>query len=168
MRLKYKNFEFPANPSKIEILSSSNCNGKPIFNGNSAVENVSVNPVIVTGNGEFFGEGGENYCATLQNILKSTESGWLFLPSAPPVKAYFTEFKFSKDTKRNSVLYSFKFTEDCTDRKAERLFKYIVAEEGENAFEIANRCKVSVNDIMRLNDLKSPFEISKGDRVVLR
>ncbi|MCH5321284.1 MAG: LysM peptidoglycan-binding domain-containing protein [Eubacterium sp.] len=168
MKLKYKNFEFPSNPGKIEIMSSSNCNSKPIFDGNSAVENVSVNPVIVTGSGEFFGEGREEYCGVLQNLLKSTESGWLFLPSAPPVKAYFTEFKFSQNTKRNSISYTFEFTEDCTDRKSERLFKYTVAGDGENAFEIANRCSVSVNDIMRLNDLKSPFEISKGDRVVLR
>ena len=168
MKLKYKNFEFPSNPSKIEILSSSNCNNKPIFDSSSAVENVSVNPIIVMGGGEFFGEGREEYCATLQNLLKSTESGWLFLPSVPPVKAYFTELKFGQGTKRNSISYSFEFTEDCTDRRPERLFKYTVAGDGENAFEIANRCNVSVNDIMRLNDLKSPFEISKGDRVVLR
>ncbi len=168
MKLKYKEFEFPVNPDSIEISSSSNCSSKPVFGGNSNVENVSVNPIIVSGNGEFFGESAREYCACLQNLLKRKESGWLFVPSSPPVKAYFTEFKFSRNTKRNSISYFFVFTEECSDRKSERLFKYTYAEKDENAFELANRCNVSVNDIMRLNDFKSPFELTEGDRVVLR
>lgn len=168
MKLKYKEFEFPANPGSIEISLSSNCSSTPISDGNSNVENVSVNPIIVAGNGEFFGEAAQEHCALLQNLLKSKESGWLFVPSSPPIKAYFTEFKFSKNTKRNSISYAFVFTEDCSDRKSERFFNYTYAEKGENAFEIANRCNVSVNDIMRLNDFESPFELTQGDRVVLR
>ncbi len=168
MRLKYKNFEFPANPASIEFLSSSNCCSKPVFDENSAVENISVNPVKITGEGEFFADSAQEYCSYLQNLLKSKKSGWLFVPSAPPVKAYFTEFKFSKNTKRNSILYFFEFTEDCSGRKAERLFKYTYAEKNENAFEIANRCDVSVNEIMRLNDFKSPFDIPQGSRVAIR
>ena len=50
----------------------------------------------------------------------------------------------------------------------ERDFKYTFAKAGENAFEIANRCDISVNDIMLFNDFKTPFDIKTGDRVVLR
>lgn len=168
MKLKYKSFEFPVNPISIEISSSANCASKPVFNENSVTQNVSVNPVYITGSGELYGDNCNAYCACLQNIIKDKSSGWLILPSAPPVKAFFTKFKFSKSSKKNCVAYSFEFTEDCTRRKAKIPFKYTIAELGENAFEIANRCDVSVNDIMRLNDLKSPFEINSGDRVVLR
>lgn len=168
MRLKYKEFEFPSNPGKIEILSSASCSSKPVLSGGSAVENISADPIVVCGSGEFYGEGCEEYCARLQNILKDTSSGWLFIPSSPPVKAFFTAFSFSKNTKKNSVLYSFKFTEDCLDRMAERKFDCTVARTGENAYEIANRTGISVNDIMLLNDFKSPFDIEEGDRVVLR
>lgn len=166
MKLKYKDFEFPVNPGSINISSSTNCRSKSVFGKNSVTENVSVNPVTVTGDGEFFD--GTEVCAELQNMLKDKSSGWLYIPSAAPVKAFFTEFKFSKSNKKNSVAYSFKFTEDCTDRSARINFRFTIAEEGENAFEIANRCNASVNDIMSLNDIKSPFDINAGDRVVLR
>ncbi|MGN1202221.1 MAG: LysM peptidoglycan-binding domain-containing protein [Eubacterium sp.] len=168
MKLKYKDFEFPVNPGSIEILSSTNCSSKEIYGGNSVCENVSVNPIAVTGSGEFYGDNCEEHCAALQNLLKSTSSGWLFLPSAPPVKAFFTEFKFSKNSKKNSISYSFRFTEDCSSKKTQKAFNYTVAAQNENAFEIAGRCGVSVNDIMSLNDLKSPFDISQGDKVVMR
>lgn len=168
MRLKYKSFEFPSNPANIEILSSTNCSSSPVFAGSSVVENISVNPIVVKGSGEFYGGKCEEYCTVLGNLLECTESGWLFTPLSAPMKAYFTEFEFSKNTEKNAVEYSFKFTEDCNARKAYIELPYIIAEENENAFEIANRYNVSVNEIMRLNDFKSPFDISAGDRVVLR
>lgn len=168
MRMKYKNFEFPSNPRKIEILSSSACSSKSELNGCSVVENVTVNPIVVIGEGEFFGDGGEEYCARLQNMLRDRVSGWLFVPSAPPIKAFFTEFKFGKNNKKNAVSYSFRFTEDCMDKVARVQPEYITACEGDNAFELANHFDVSVNDIMHLNDFKSPFDIKAGDRVVLR
>lgn len=168
MKLKYKNFEFPMNPESLKISSSTNCEKRAVFGKNSIVQNVSLNPVTVTGNGEFYGDKGDEYCAVLQNMLKNKSSGWLFLPGGHCVKVFFTEFSFHKKSKKNAVQYSFAFTEDCTDRKAQRNLKYTLAEKDENAFEIANRCDVSVNDIMKLNDLKSPFDINFGDRVVLR
>lgn len=168
MRMKFKNFEFPSNPSKIEILSSSAHSSKAELNGSSVVENISIKPTVICGSGEFYGEGGEEYCARLQNMLKDTTAGWLFVTSAPPVRVFFTEFKFGKCTGKNAVSYSFEFTEDCTDKKVYRQADYITACDSDNAFEIANRFGVSVSDIMRLNDFKTPFDIKKGDRVVLR
>lgn len=168
MKLKYKSLEFPVNPASIEVVSTTNCTSKSVFGKNSVVENVSVNPIIVTGEGAFYGERFEDFCAELQNALKNKGSGWLLIPSAPPIKAFFTELKFKKSSKRNFVLYSFKFTEECSDRKAEKEFSYIFADKNENAFEIAGRYNVDVNEIMRLNDFKSPFDISEGDRVVLK
>lgn len=168
MRMKYKNFEFPSNPGKIEILTSSSYSSKADLNGGSVVENLSVNPTVVCGNGEFGGAGSEEYCARLQNMLRDRASGWLFVPSAPPVKAFFTEFKFERNSKKNAVLYAFKFVEDCMDKEAHIQPEYITAGEGDNAFEIANRFGISINDIMTFNDFKTPFDINEGDRVVLK
>lgn len=168
MKLKYKNFEFPSNPEKIEMLSSTNCSSNAVLDKNSVVQNVSVNPVIVKGSGEFYGSIGEETAAFLQNMLRDKRSGWLMLPFSMSVKAFFTAFEFRKNSSKNAVLYSFEFTEDCSDRMAEREYKYTFAKTDENAFEIANRCDVSVNDIMCFNDFKTPFDIKEGDRVVLR
>lgn len=45
---------------------------------------------------------------------------------------------------------------------------YIVAYDGDNAFDIAARANMSVDEIMQLNDIESPFSIKKGERVKLR
>lgn len=168
MKLKFRNFEFPVNPSDIEISSSSNCVSRAVLGKNSNVQNLSVNPVTVTGSGAFYGDNGGEYCAMLQNMLKDKSSGWLLIPSAPPVKAFFTKFTFNKNCKKNCVQYSFAFTEDCTQRAAEKAFTCTVAKEGENAFDIAYRYSVTVDDIMRLNDIRTPFDIAEGSRVIIR
>lgn len=168
MKIKYKNFEFPANPSSVKVLTSSKCVSHSIPGLGSVAQNVSLNPVQVSDEGEFFGECSDEYCAVLQNMLKNKSSGWLMLSSAPPIKAFFTRFNFIKDNKRNCVRYDFEFIEDCSSRKARLCFKSTRAMENENAFDIAWRCSVSVNDIMRLNPFKTPFDLKAGDEVMLR
>ena len=56
----------------------------------------------------------------------------------------------------------------CDDKKEIAPLDYIVAYDGDTAFDIAARANMSVDEIMQLNDIESPFSIKKGDRVKLR
>lgn len=168
MKMQFRDFVFPSNPSSVEVQSSANVKHKPIFSTDGKTENVSVNPVVIRGNGCFYGEEGENHCLYLQHLLKTRASGHLLLPSSAGFTAFLTEFQYSKSSKKSGVSYSFVFTEDCGGKAETRSFRSTVAEKGENAFIIANRCDVSVDDIMRLNDFENPFSITEGDRVVIR
>lgn len=168
MKMKFKDYTFLSNPSKLEIAASTNVRSKPIFGKSSSVSNVSVNPIIVKGSGEFYGDGAEEGCYYLQHLLRCKCSGILLLPSSGSLTAYLTEFSFSRDACKGGVLYSFTFTEDCSDKEESRRFHYTVAADGENAFDIAGRCGVSVSVIMAKNSFKTPFSINSGDRVVLR
>ncbi len=56
----------------------------------------------------------------------------------------------------------------CDDKKEIAPLDYIVAYDGDNAFDIAARANMSVDEIMQLNDIESPFSIKKGERVKLR
>lgn len=94
MKLKYKSFEFPSNPEKIEILSSTNCSSSAVMDKNSAVQNVSVNPVIVKGSGEFYGNTGEETAALIQNMLRDKRSGWLMLPFSVLLKPFLRHLNF--------------------------------------------------------------------------
>ncbi|MCM1114358.1 MAG: LysM peptidoglycan-binding domain-containing protein [Clostridium sp.] len=163
----FKDFVFPSNPTVLEVKASTNIHNFPIANNSSRVENVSVNPSIVEGSGVFFGDRGEEYCLYLQHLLRLRTAGVLLLPTAVGMNAYLTRFSYKKSSNKNEISYSFTFTEDCSSKKEERLFYFTVAENGENAFDIANRCNVSVDDIMRLNTIATPFSIKAGDKVVL-
>ena len=167
MKMQFKDFVFPANPSKIEISSSSSCAADDIYDGSNVVSNISTKPVIVTGSGEFFGERAAEYCAVLSNMLRDRTWGWLFTPGAAALKAYFTDFSYERDCTKNSFAYTFKFVENCSDVRAKREITKVVAENGENAFDIANKCSVTVDDIMKLNDLKTPFDIKEGSEVTV-
>ena len=168
MKMQFRDFVFPSNPSAVEVQSSANVKHKAVFETDGKTENVSVNPVIIRGSGRFYGEESENHCLYLQHLLKTRASGHLLLPSSAGFVAYLTELQYSKSSDKSGVSYSFVFTEDCTGKSEARSFDETVAGKDENAFIIANRCGVTVDDIMRLNDFENPFSIAEGDRVVLR
>lgn len=168
MKMRFKDFVFPNNPSKIKISSSTNISSKSIFAGNSMVSAVSVDPAVIRGEGEFFGNTGEEICQYFLHMLKIKTSGMLILPSQSSFKAYLSKFNFSKKADKSSISYSFEFIEDCSDKDETRDFCFTICRSGENAFVIANRCNISVSDIMRLNDFRTPFDINEGDRVVIR
>lgn len=167
MKMKFKNFTFPSNPREIEVITSSNFQSKGIYGKGSATENVSVNPIIIKGRGEFFGEYAEEHCLYLQHMLRDKAAGELMLPSSAGMNVFFTEFTYSKNCIKNSMEYSFVFTESCDKADSERKAKHTVAGRNENAFDIAGRCNLSVSDIMRFNDFQTPFSINEGDRVML-
>lgn len=168
MKVRYKNFEWQVNPSDIEISSSANISVNPVFDHRAAVENVSLNPTVVKGKGDFFGEKAREYCATLNRLLKLTDSDWLYIPDAQPVKAFFKDFSYFHSSKTGGVHYKFTFIEDCSDRDEKRLFDFTYAKADENGFDIAARCGVEVEDIMRLNNIITPFDITEGQKVIVR
>lgn len=167
MKMKFGTFEFPVNPKNLKVSSSANCREKAIFGKNAVVENVSVNPTIISGKGELADKNGEATCSYLMHILKTKKSYWLFAPDMVPIKAYLTDFTYEQSSLRNSYLYTFKFVEDCKDKSEMIKIPYTIARNGENAFDIAYRCGVSVDDIMMKNDIATPFDIREEDKVML-
>lgn len=167
IKMKFKSFEFPVNPSVIKISADRSTEINKTVSGKSVSENASLNPVVISGEGEFFGEKAQEWCDCLHTLVKASSAGWLFTPSAAPVFAYFTEFSYSINAEKSSAQYSFKFIQADTKREEEKHFGFTYALPDENAFDIAYRTGVSVNEIMRLNDFKGPFDINEGDKVVL-
>lgn len=168
MKMRFDDFVFPENPAELEIFLSTNFSSSPVIGKGSNVQNVSVNPAVIKGRGEFYGENAEESCHYLQHMLRLKASGILLLPCASSFNAFLTEFTFVKNADKGGISYSFVFTESSNSRAERRSFCHTTAGEGENAFIIANRCGVSVNEIMKNNRFKTPFAIKKGDRVVLR
>lgn len=168
MKMKYKDYTFPSNPAVMKVEVRSDCHSAQMPDKSSVVENVSVCPAVIDGNGEFFAENGLQACDYLQHLLKEKTSGWLFAPSLSPVKAFLTEFSYEQDAKTNAYRYKFRFVEDCNDKTEQASLSYTTALEGENAFDIADKYNISIDRLMELNDFITPFDITEGDRVVLK
>ena len=168
VKMKFKDFEFPSNPAVIRTKLSSNVRENPLFQRDSAVYNISRNATVISGEGSFWGEERFTASALLKKLRSSNSSGWLFLPDGSCYNAFFTSLTVEENAKKGCVSYSFSFTENCAHVKEEYDFGFTLALENENMFDIAHRCGVAVETLMRLNDFKTPFSVKEGDKVVLR
>lgn len=166
--MKYKDFEFPSNPTTLEISSKQNVSVTDVYGGKGVCENVSRLPTVIKGNGVLYGNKAQGHCAYLARLLNDSDSGWLHCPTAYPIKAFFADFVYKVDSEKSCITYSFSFIEDCGEAAEKIDFNYTYAVEGENGFDIAYREDVSVNDVMRLNDFETPFDIAAGERVRIR
>lgn len=168
MNLTFKDYELPVNPKKIELVTDTNIHCAPVYDGKSAVENVSVNPITVKCSGELYGKEGRQCCDRLQQLLREKQSGWLFAPEISPMDAFFTYFCFNRCAGRDAIAYEMRFTENCNEAKGLFELEYTVCKAGENVFDIAQRCCVTPEHIMQCNNFITPFDISEGERVELK
>ena len=83
------------------------------------------------------------------------------------MRAYLTRFDYTCATARDGVQYSFTFTEDCDPAPRYAPYGSTRVRQGENAFDIAARTGVSIDTIVALNRLASPFDLTPGGKVVL-
>lgn len=168
MKMKYKAFEFQANPSLIEVSKSKKINERPLLDAGSAVREISKNAAVISVQGRFYGENAQTLAYELEILNDEKGPGWLFLPNGDCFDAYFKSLNLKMDASKNSVYYSAVFVENENHKLYKSEFPYTVALDHENAFDIAERCGVSVESIMQHNDIKTPFDIKKGDKVVLK
>lgn len=167
-KMQFKDFVFDVNPSVIEVHRQRNIHEKTLLSGRCKVRNGAEHPVQISGKGVFYGDAAyENY-AMLEMLYRKSSAGWLYLPSGDAYRVYFKELTVSYDSAKNRCEYSFLFVECTNIKKPFYDFRFTVAEENENMFHIADRCRVSVESLMELNDYKTPFSVQAGDRVVLK
>ena len=103
----------------------------------------------------------------LYALQSQKHAGALLLPGGDYFNAFFTSFEATRNAAENYISYSAQFTESQTGKSASLVCKSTVALENENAFEIAARCGVSVEKIMKLNCFKTPFDVPLGARVII-
>ena len=169
VKMKYKDYELPSNPSSIEICAERKLEITPVFSKKSVTESISICPSVITARGRFYCDDAIEHCEKINQILKENDSGILKCPGLYPTRAFLSNFTYEIEGDTDAVKYCIVFTEDCDNSHSEkRNFSYTFAMEGENAFDIAHRCGVSVDDIMMLNDYVSPFDIKKDERVKIR
>lgn len=168
MKMRYRGFEFPSNPTLIKTELSNNVREDPLFGSDSAVYNVSRNASIISGEGCLWGEERFSAASQLKQLHKRGGDGWLFLPDGSCCRAFFTALTINEDAKRGCVSYAFSFTENCNHVKTEYDFGFTYAGENENMFDIAHRCGTQIEKLMKLNNFETPFSVKAGDKVVLK
>lgn len=166
--MRFKDFVFDINPSFIQVITSRDVSVKPIYDGKGITRDISQNPIVVKGSGMMFGDDAPEKCSRLSYLLRQGGEGELHCPSLYPIRAIFTRFEYNSNAKKGSIEYEFEFTQVCDDKSEKLKLDYTLALKEENAFDIAARVDMTVDDIMSLNDFKTPFDIKENERVNLK
>ena len=167
--MSYKNFIWRTNPYRITVISGNNVAANTVPESVDYSQEISVLPRKIIGEGTFFGDDAYKQITLLQNVLLKGGTGQLFIPNMTPIHAFFTRLEI-KAQRKNSVDYAFTFVEDTAYISNENNdyvdFTYIG--ENENLFHISNRTGVAVDELMKLNNFPTPFDLVEGGRVRLR
>ncbi len=168
IKLKFKAFEFPANPALIKTELSENIHEEPVFGSSSAGCNISHNAARICCSGSFWGDDRRALAQQLRILRDSAAPGWLFLPDGSCFYAFLSELVLTDDAKKSCVSYTVSFIEENSGKSSLYDFGFTYAQENENMFDIAFRCKKPVEELMRLNAFENPFSVRCGDKVVLK
>ncbi len=167
LNMRYKSFVFPSNPAKTEVLSSKSIACLPLLGGDFNADEIAKNASVITVSGSFYGEDALQTVRELSRVFNEGGEGWLFLPSGRCFLACFKSLLITENADKGGISYEAVFLEKSALRGKSHPFGYTFAQAGENAFDIAERCGISVEELMECNTVRNPFDIEEGDRIWL-
>lgn len=110
-RMKFRDFYFPHNPRKIQVLSRRLTAEHQSPGGGSQVQSLGSLCRVVTGEGELTGPQAPALYARLEELLAAGEAGTLSVPMVVPFSAYLTSLELVGEGDGQSLHYRFAFTE---------------------------------------------------------
>ncbi len=168
IRFKYKDFEFPQNPAQIRVERSKEISERSLPSAGSAVEEIAQRAVRITVSGRFYGDEASAAAARLSALYDDSGAGELYLPNGEYYSAYFTELDLRQNAAESAVEYSLSFTQEKSGGCYRARRNFVFVKNGENCFDIANATGAAVEDIVKRNGFKTPFDLQEGQRVKIR
>lgn len=169
--MSYKNYIWPFNPKKIQVEYSRNISNLKLPLFGSVLQDMGCDKRVITGTGEFIGDGCLAEFNRLASVFTEGGGGTLRLPGVAPFQAAFTSLKMIGEAQPDCVTYSFVFVEDGA--AAEKPVGSVpagiyICQGGENLWSVANCYHTDVDTLKMLNPMiQWPNALSAGQRVVL-
>ena len=170
--MSFKNYIWPFNPSKIEVEYSRNINKLKLPLYGSILQDLGCDKRVVTGSGEFIGNGCTSEFNKLAEVFNSGGSGTLCLPYISPFTAAFVSLKMVGEAQPDCISYKFIFIEDEDEKSKQSDYLlgtgFYVCKGGENLWGVANMFHTDADTLKSLNPMiEWPNYLEKGTKVVL-
>ncbi|MBQ7740589.1 MAG: DNA circularization N-terminal domain-containing protein [Eubacterium sp.] len=166
--MSFRGVDFVASPYETGIKMSKSITNTKIPFSKEKTEELCENSRVITGRGRFVGENASAKANELCAVFKTKGSAFLFTPAFSPIKVFFTELCLNIDTDNSCVNYSFTFVEDPNSQKRYEDFNYTRVRKNENIYDVANRCNLSVDELVRLNRVRNIFSLEEGEKLWLK
>ena len=169
--MKFKNYVWPHNPSTINVSVKRDLKEVMIPFKGSVIQDYGREKRIVSGSGQFFGDGCIEQFDSLFFVFKQGGRGYLSLPGMDSFLAVFKELKLVGNSMPNVLTYNFEFweelTSDMTDLDLREDFYTVL--DGDTLWSIAAKFDIPVETLLALNtNIKSPNQLVPGEKVRLR
>ncbi len=168
--MKYKDYEWPYNPSKLQIKQEKDLVELKLPFVGTVLQNLNCGKKIISGTGELFGSDCFEQYAKLCDLYEDKEKGLLSIPELGTFLASFKKLNITCSCVPNSIVYYFEFWEDkeIQNNSEAMVANYHIVKPGETIFDIAKIYDKTAAELMKLNPwIKRPDEIKSGDRVLL-
>ena len=150
-KMSFKDFIFPINPRIIRISHQRIAAKADVPYGKSVVEDLGSKGRIISGEGEFCGEGCIRDFLRLREVMDRGGSGILYLPSQSPIRAVFEMLELTAADAENVISYSFRF-EECAENEVCQS-EYIIDGDGiSSLWDISYRYNIGIDRLAALND----------------
>lgn len=169
--MRYKGYTFHHNPATLNVTHNRNLKEKQIPFYLSVLQDYGRCAMVVTGQGELYGEDCFEQYQRLFALYSQKNSGALSVPGINPFMANFTYLAMISEPEDNLIKYKFTFTEDMqasfpvnsTDSNIH------ISEQGESLWDISFKYSIPVETLIELNNfIKRPDALEAGSRVTLR
>lgn len=168
--LRFMGYTLHHNPNTLEVISSTNISQHNIPNFTAITQNIGNNPIVVKGEGVFYGENAFEQYMELKFLSKSCKAGVLSVSGINPFYAYLSQISLKCTPVDDYIEYTFIFTEAndyFTLENSTAPTKYTV-KQGEDLWDISCKLGISVDTLIALNlGLKNTCDVSEGDVIII-
>ncbi|MBQ8000816.1 MAG: LysM peptidoglycan-binding domain-containing protein [Ruminococcus sp.] len=166
--MRFDSFEWAHNPLTVQVTHKRRMTQQNMAGGGSFVSNAGCELKVIKGKGELAGENCTQEFQRLCDLFERGKRGLLTLPFMAPFYAYFTDLSLTGEPTPELITYTFEFTQAENSEYALTADGEAVVKESETLFDIAYRCGVDVEELVRLNpQIKRPDELTAGEVVRL-
>ncbi len=172
MNMRFKDFIWPNNPHTCSVTRQRQVVAYQYPGGGFSLEDMGQNRRVMSGAGEFYGEGAYKNMMDLLAAYEKEGAGRLFHPVIKLEQAVFSCLELTQEPRDNYVAYRFEFLEECGTGKTvtgSREAKSYVVRGGETLWDVAALYDRDVQTLMALNGwIRNPNVLAPGKQVVLQ
>lgn len=110
--MRFKEYAWPHNPKTYAIEYRREVDAQKVPFAHYYMQDLGLAWRVMSGEGEFVGEGAYDEFRKLANVFYSPGSGMLIHPVWQPAKAHFVKLELTQQPRSDYVAYRFEFWED--------------------------------------------------------
>jgi hypothetical protein len=167
---QFKNYIFSFNPNRFEISRQRMIKvfQSPIGQPKAYLQDLGMEPIVVSGEGELIGESLMDEYAKLYQLFLEEESGLLQVPGLIPFSCFFRSLSIVGQAGPKVLTYQFEFIEDCEKNTVSltSVADRYVSRRGDTLALVAIRFGVSISQLLEKNpSLSLGMDLQEGTTI---